>query len=69
MIKNISSPDRIFRLTVAVVFAVLYFTHIITGILPVTLLAVAVIFALTALVNFCPIYFAFGIKKWQKKNV
>jgi len=69
MIKNISSPDRIIRLIIAALFAALYFTNTVTGTLGIVLLAIAVIFALTAIVNFCLIYAILGIKKWQKKNM
>ncbi len=56
MTKNMGSTDKLIRLTVAAVVAVLYFTDTISGILSIVLGVVAVIFALTSLVNFCPLY-------------
>lgn len=52
MIKNMGSTDKLIRLTVAAVVAVLYFAGTISGILSIVLGVVAVIFALTSLVNF-----------------
>lgn len=56
-----SSADRIIRLIVAAIFAVLYFNHVVEGTAGVVLLVLAVVFTLTALVSFCPLYTIFGI--------
>lgn len=58
---NIHSIDRIIRILVAVLFGVLYFTGIITGTTGIVLLILGAVFLLTALINFCPIYWALGI--------
>ena len=55
------SADKAIRLTIAVVIAILYFTHIISGTLAIVLGAVAVVFVLTSLINVCPLYLPFGI--------
>ena len=62
MKKNMGSADRIIRLVVAIVLGALYFTGTLTGTLGIILLVVAVVFALTAFVSFCPLYAPFGIK-------
>ena len=62
MKKNMGSADRIIRIVIAVIAAVLYFTGTVTGTVGIILLAVAGIFVLTSLVNFCPIYAALGLK-------
>ena len=56
------SADRIIRVTIAIIVAILYFNGIITGTLGIVLLALAGIFVLTSLVSFCPLYAPFGIK-------
>ncbi len=62
MHKNMGQFDRVFRLAAAVVLVALYFTHAVTGVLGLVLLAVAIILALTAVVRFCPLYFPFGLR-------
>ncbi|TPE45842.1 YgaP family membrane protein [Pontibacter mangrovi] len=61
MKKNMGSADRIIRLVVAAVLAILYFTGTVTGTLGIVLLVVAAIFILTSLVAFCPLYAIFGL--------
>jgi hypothetical protein len=62
MTKNIGSTDKIIRFLIAITLTVLYFTNIITGTLGIILLVVGGILAATALINFCPIWAAFGVK-------
>jgi hypothetical protein len=61
MKANMGSLDRILRVVLAVVFAALYFTGIVEGTLGIVLVVAAVIFALTSLISFCPLYPIFGI--------
>lgn len=53
--------DRIVRLLISVVFAVLYFTGTVSGTLGITLLVLGGIFTLTAIIGYCPLYQIFGI--------
>ena len=53
--------DRIIRILVAVVIAVLYFTHKIDGIVATIGIILAAIFVLTSFISFCPLYLPFGI--------
>lgn len=62
MKKNMGSADKILRIAIAVIVAVLYFTGIISGMLGTILLVLAAVFVLTSLVSFCPLYTIFGIK-------
>ncbi len=58
MKKNIGSTDRSIRFVIAAILAVLYFTA-----LPnVWVLVIAVVMAVTAALNFCPLYLPFKIK-------
>jgi Na+/H+ antiporter NhaB len=68
MKKNMGNTDRIVRLLVAAVIAVLYFTNVITGTAAIVLLALAVIFLLTSLVSFCPLYSLFGVSTCPVKK-
>ena len=61
MKKNMGNTDRIVRLLLAIVVAVLYFTNTITGTLGVVLLVLSVVFVVTSLVSFCPLYTLIGI--------
>jgi hypothetical protein len=67
MKTNMGSADRIIRLIVAAVIAVLYFTDSITGTLGIVLLSLAGVFVLTSFIGFCPLYAPFGIKTCSKQ--
>ncbi|HMR90074.1 MAG TPA: DUF2892 domain-containing protein [Saprospiraceae bacterium] len=61
MTKNMGTTDKIIRLVLAAVVAALYFTGTISGTLALVLGVFAIIFALTSLVSFCPLYSIVGI--------
>ena len=60
MKKNMGLADRMVRILLAVVFAVLYFSNVVTGTLGIVLLVLGGVFLLTSLVSFCPLYTLFG---------
>lgn len=62
MKKNMGSADRIIRLIVAVIIAVLYFTGKISGTLGIVLGVIAVAFVLTSAIGWCPLYVPLGIR-------
>jgi len=68
MKKNMGSVDKITRTVIAVVFALLYFTNVITGTLGIVLMVLAVVFLLTSLVSFCPLYAPFGLSTCKVKD-
>jgi len=68
MKKNMGSTDRIIRVLIAAVIAVLFFTNVITGTVGIVLLVLAGVFLLTSLVSFCPLYAPFGIKTCTTKK-
>ena len=68
MKKNMGTIDKVVRILIAVVIAILFYTHVITGILGIVLIALAVIFVLTSLISFCPLYLPFGINTEKKKE-
>jgi hypothetical protein len=62
MKKNMGSTDRIIRLIIAAIIAILYFfTDLIPGTLGVVLLVVAAIFVITSFFRFCGLYALSGI--------
>lgn len=68
MKKNMGNADRIIRFVIAAVIAILFFTNVLTGTLGIVLLVLAVIFVLTSLVNFCPLYLPFGLSTRSKQK-
>ena len=68
MKKNMGNTDRIIRLLLAAVVAVLYFTNTITGTLGIVLLVLAGVFVLTSLISFCPLYTLVGLNTCPAKK-
>ena len=66
MKKNMGAVDKVIRILVAVVFVILFFANVISGILGITLMVLAVVFVLTSVVSFCPLYWPFGISTNKK---
>ena len=67
MKKNMGIIDKAIRILVAVAIAVLFFLKVITGTLGIVLVVLAVVFVLTSLISFCPLYLPLGINTDQKK--
>jgi uncharacterized membrane protein len=65
MTQNMGTVDRIVRLVFAVLVVVLYFTNVISGVVAIILGVLALVFLLTSLVGFCPLYapFKFSTRK------
>jgi Na+(H+)/acetate symporter ActP len=61
MKKNMGSTDRLVRVLFALVVAVLYFTDQISGTVAIILGLFAVIFLLTSVIGFCPLYVPFKL--------
>ncbi len=54
MKSNLSSLNRIIRLSIAAIIIALYFTNVVTGILATVLLVMAGMMILTGAISFCP---------------
>jgi hypothetical protein len=67
MKKNMGSTDKVVRILIALVIGVLYYTGIISGTTALVLGIFAVIFVLTSLISFCPLYLPLGISTCKKK--
>lgn len=68
MKKNVGTIDKALRLGVALLIAVLYFLDIITDTTAIVLGVLAIVFAITAFINFCPIWAALGINTLTGKK-
>jgi len=66
MKKNMGNIDKIIRILVAIVIAILFFTNVISGTLGIILLVLAGVFVLTSLISFCPLYTLIGINTCPK---
>lgn len=66
MKKNMGTADRIIRTILAITLAVLYYMGIISGTTAVVLGILAVIFLLTSLLGYCPLYAPLGIQTCRK---
>ncbi len=67
MTVNMGKTDRIIRILVAIVIAVLYFTDQISGTAAIVLGIIALIFILTSAIGFCPLYVPFKFSTKGKK--
>lgn len=68
MKKNMGSADKIIRLIIAAIVAILYFTNVLTGTVGIILLVLAGVFVLTSLISFCPLYAPFGLSTCARKE-
>ena len=66
MKKNMGSADKIIRVVLAIIVAILYFTNQITGVAAIVLGIFAVIFLLTSIMSFCPLYVPFKLSTLKK---
>lgn len=68
MTKNVGSTDKIIRIVLAALIAVLYLTNVISGTLAIVLLIFAVILVLTSFFSFCGLYTLLGISTCKLKK-
>lgn len=68
MKKNMGMADKIVRIIVAIIFAILYFTNVVPGIFGIILLVLGIVFVLTSLISFCPLYLPFGLNTGANKK-
>ncbi|HEX5153385.1 MAG TPA: DUF2892 domain-containing protein [Parafilimonas sp.] len=68
MKKNVGAFDRVFRVLVAALITVLFFTDVLTGTSAIILLVIAGIFLITGFISVCPLYSLFGINTSSRKR-
>ena len=66
MNKNMGTIDRIIRILLAIVVIILYITGSITGFVAIILGILAIVFIITSLIGFCPLYTACKISTIKK---
>ena len=67
MKKNMGTVDRVIRVILAAILVILYLTDTITGTIGLVLVVLGVVFLLTSLISFCPLYWPFGISTRKKE--
>jgi hypothetical protein len=68
MKKNMGGIDRMIRIVIAIIAAILYFTGTVSGTFGIILIVVAGVFLATSFLNFCPLYTVLGINTKKKDN-
>ena len=68
MKKNIGLIDKIIRILLAIVVFILYITGSITGLAAIILGILAIVFILTSLIGFCPLYLPLKISTIGKSK-
>lgn len=68
MKKNMGNTDRVIRILLALVFVSLYYFGIVPGLFGMALVLLSVVFVLTSLVSFCPLYALFGVNSCPAKK-
>ena len=68
MKHNMGSIDRALRVLAAVAIGILYFANQITGMAAVILGIIAVVFLLTSVAGFCPLYMPLKLSTIKKKD-
>jgi hypothetical protein len=68
MKKNMGTIDRIIRILLAIVVIILYITGSITGFAAIILGILAIVFIITSMIGFCPLYLPFKISTIGKSK-
>ena len=68
MKKNVGNSDKIIRLIIAAILAVLYFTGTVTGTLGIVMAIAAGVLVMTTLISFCGLYAVLGISTCKMKR-
>ena len=62
------NTDRLIRLLLAILVAILFYTNVIGGIFGIVLMVIAGVFVVTSLVSFCPLYTLIGVNSCSAKK-
>jgi hypothetical protein len=68
MKANMHLIDRIARIVISIAIAILYVSGYFTGTLAIITLVAAVIFTVTGLIGFCPLYALIGLSTKKKEK-
>lgn len=67
MIKNMGMIDRLVRVALAIAVLILYLTGLISGLAAIVLEVLAIIWVVTSVIGFCPLYLPFKISTRAEK--
>ena len=67
MKPNMGTIDKLIRVALAILVGMLYFTGQISGTIAIILSVIAIVFVLTSLISFCPLYLPFKISTRPKE--
>jgi len=62
MKKNMGLADRLIRVVIAVVIITFYFINVQAETLQIILIVLSIIFLITSMIGYCPLYGLLGIK-------
>ncbi len=65
---NMGSWDRILRLLITLVVVILLITGVLEGTLAIILGIIAIVFFITSVIGFCPLYVIFGLSTKKKAS-
>lgn len=68
MKKNMGKADKMLRMVVALVIGMLYINKTISGFLGDILVLLAIVFVITSLIGFCPLYIPFGMNTTENQD-
>jgi hypothetical protein len=68
MKQNIGTADKVIRLFIVGVIAILYLARQISGIPGMAFMALGVIMVATSYLSFCPLYLPFGLSTKKKSD-
>ena len=69
MIKNMHSIDRLVRVLLAIIIGFLIINGTLTGTSGIILGIISIIFLVTGIISFCPLYRVLGISTAKNKTV
>lgn len=68
MKANMGTIDKTIRVLIAITVGILIYTNVISGTLAIVAGILSIVFVLTSMVSFCPLYAIFGIKTCKSRN-
>lgn len=66
MKKNMGQTDKMIRIVLAIVLALLNYFEVVSGTFGIVLLVLAIVFLATSFLNFCPLYTLIGFSTAPK---
>jgi Protein of unknown function (DUF2892) len=68
MKKNMGLVDKIVRMILAIVIAILYYFNVIGGTFAIVLLAFSILLVITSFISFCPMYVPLNVSTRKKEE-